>query len=207
MNNASIEDWLETLAAKQPTPGGGAVAALSAAIAAAQLGMVAIYTTGPKWQDRESRMQELYKELTELRAQALALVEADAQAFAKVGSAYGLPKETEDEKAARVEAIQAALTQAADPPSKTAQLAEQIVNIAAEILESGNPSVISDVAVSASMARAALESAIVNIEINEHSLKDPKIKQGLKQILEDACDQIQKADEVIEQVRDRIASA
>lgn len=206
MTNASVNDWLESLAAKQPTPGGGAVAALSAAIAAAQLGMVAIYTTGPKWQDREARMLELSKELDDLRTRALALVEADAKAFAKVGAAFGLPKETDDQKAARTQAIQAALAQAADPPAKTAKLAGRLVEIATEIATTGNPSVISDVAVGASLAKASLESAIVNIEINEHAIKDSATKQELQQAVEDASDFIQEADNVVEVVRDGMAA-
>lgn len=207
MNSVSINDWLESLAAKVPTPGGGAVAALAAAIAAAQLGMVAIYTTGPKWQDREAQMQELHKELAELRNKALALVEADAAAFAKVGAAYGLSKETDGEKAARAQTIQEALAGAADPPVKTAQLAGRLVEIAAEIATTGNPSVISDVAVGASLAKASLESAIVNIEINEHSIKDPSAKQKLRQAVEDASDFIQEADNVVGVVRDGMGSA
>lgn len=207
MDNVTINDWLESLAAKVPTPGGGAVAALAAAVAAAQLGMVAAYTTGPKWQDREERMQELSAELADLRAAALGLVSADAKAFSAVGAAYQLPKETEAEKTARKVAIQQSLALAADPSAKTAQLATHLVKIAEEIAASGNPSVISDVAVSASVARAALESAIVNIEINEHALEDLGTKQDLKQAVVDATEAIQDADVVIETVRDQIGAA
>ncbi len=201
MTDMSVNDWLESLAAKQPTPGGGAVAALAAAIAAAQLAMVAIYTTGSKWQDREVRMKELNEELSELRGKALELVDADAKAFAKVGAAYGMPKETDDQKAARTEAIQESLVQAADPPTQTAQLAGRLVEIAVEIAKQGNPSVISDVAVGASLAKASLESAIMNIEINEIAIKDTSVKQKLRQAVDDASDFIQKADNVVEVVR------
>ncbi len=202
MNNVQIVDWLNSLSAKQPTPGGGAVAALSAGIAAAQLQMVAEYTTGPKWQDRETRMQELSAELVVLRNQALELVDADAKAFEAVGSVYGLPKETESDKSARKQAIQQALVAAAVPPSKTAKLCEKLAEIATELAESGNPNVISDVAVGASMIRASLESAIVNIEINQYSLDDEQIKQSLQTAVQDATQIIKNADAVVAQVRD-----
>ena len=204
MDSIGIAAWLDSLAAKQPTPGGGAVAALSAAIAAAQLEMVAAYTTGSKWQDREARMNELSAELAKLRSNALELVKSDAEAFAEVGSAYGLPKETDSEKAIRKTAIQKALKAAAQPPMRTAKLSERLAEIATEISTSGNPNVISDVAVGASLAKASLESAIANIEINQHALEDTEAKKLLHAAVQDAQDAIQDADAVIETVRDQM---
>ncbi len=206
MDSVGLAAWLDSLAAKQPTPGGGAVAALSAAIAAAQLEMVAAYTTGPKWQDREARMNELAKELAELRKQALVLVESDAEAFTQVGSAYALPKETDSEKADRKTAIQKALKAAAQPPMQTAELAKRLVEIAKEISGSGNPNVISDVAVGASLAKASLESAIANIEINQHALEDTDAKKLLGAAVQVAQDAVKDADTVIETVRNQMRS-
>lgn len=207
MDDVSLAGWLESLAAKKPTPGGGAVAALAAAISAAQLEMVAAYTTGPKWQDSETRMKELIKKLGGLRSDALALVQADAEAFAKVGSAYQMPKETEDEKTIRKSAVQKALAEAAGPPTKTAQLAARLVEIAAELAKTGNQSVISDVAVGASMARVALEAAIVNIEINAHALEDALVQKTLRAAVGEATGAIQDAGTVTGAVRDRLAAS
>lgn len=201
MSSPRIEDWLESLAAKTPTPGGGAVAALSAAIAAAQLGMVAAYTTGPKWHDREKRMQELHQTTASLQAGALGLIQADAEAFKSVGAAYQMPKATEQNKAARNAAIQAALTQAAQPPLQVAELAGQLVQISDELADAGNPNVISDVAVAAAAARAALESAIVNIEVNERDIKDMEVKQSLKEAVQTAATAIRMTTEIIQTVR------
>lgn len=205
--NVSIGDWLDSLAAKQPTPGGGAVAALCAAIAAAQLQMVAAYTTGPKWQDRETRMNELAKTLSELRATALDLIHADSEAFSAVGSAYGLPKSNDNEKSVRKSAIQKALINASQPPIDTARLAIKLVPIAVELAKTGNPSVISDVAVAATMARSALESAIVNIEINQHSIKDQNTVNTLQSAVKEAIGAVQDAGMVYETVRDRMAAS
>lgn len=205
MERDAIQDWLNALAAKQPTPGGGAAAALQAAIAAALIGMVTIYTTGPKWTDREARMKQLNKEAAELRAKALALVQADAAAFDQVGAAYRLPKGTPDEKMARTVAIQQALTGAANPPSDIVLLAIRLVEVAEEIADKGNPNVISDVAVASSTARAALEAAIVNIEINEQAITDEPTKKWLKETVDQATKAIKKADTVTERVRKGLA--
>lgn len=207
MNNSTIDDWLDSLAAKQPTPGGGAVAALAVAMAAAQLNMVTAYTTGPKWQDREEHMQELSKQLMSLRTQALAVAKDDAEAFASLSAAYKLPKDTEAEKSKRQATIQRALATAAEPPVKTAKLAGQVVEIAGELVESGNPNVLSDVAVGASLARAALEAAIVNIEINAKGLEDESVKTNLRGVVENATDFIQEVDVAVESVRDKLRSS
>lgn len=199
--DSTITNWLDSLAAQTPTPGGGAVAALSAAIAAAQLGMVAAYTTGVKWQDREEQMKEFVEETTALRSQALELMQADAEAFSKVGAAYQLPKDSPE----RAEAIQQALAQAADPPSKVARLAARVVEVAEDLATSGNPNVISDVAVGASMAKASLESAIVNIQINEKSLKNTEVKSTLKAAVAQAEKAIKSADAVIKTVKEQLA--
>lgn len=207
MQDKTIHDWLEALAAKEPVPGGGTVAALAAAVSAAQLSMVANYTTGSKWQDREQHMKELIAELSELRNDAFALAEADATAFEKVAQAYTLPKNSKAEKTARSTAIQQALIGASEPPAQTIKLAGRLSEVAEELAKQGNPNVLSDVAVGASLARAALESAIVNIEINAHGLKDTRIKRELLSIVEDATDFIQDTEVTIETVRDQLGSA
>lgn len=207
MQNVKISDWLEDLASKNPTPGGGAVAALSAAISAAQLGMVAAYTTGPKWLAVEARMNIIGVELTKIRNEALSLAEADAKAFSAVGNAYKMPKDSTNEKSARKTEIQNALTLAVEPPIETSRLAMKLVNFAVVLAETGNPNVVSDVAVGASLAKAALESAIVNIEINMYSIIDEATKKKLVSAVEDATDAIQDADGVVETVRDRMGNS
>jgi formiminotetrahydrofolate cyclodeaminase len=202
--NSSIDSWFSELAAKQPTPGGGAVAALSAAAAAGLLGMVTIYTAGPKWQNVESRMLVLNVEVGKLRQTALELMDKDAEAFSAVGAAFGLPKATDEQKVARQAAIERALINAAEPPTHVAVLAERLVEIADEIAPLGNPNVISDVAVAASQARAALESAIINIAINQKSIKDEAIKIHLQKAIEAAELAAEKADLIVQFVRQRM---
>ncbi len=204
MNQQTLEDWLSELAARTPTPGGGAVAAIAAATSAGLIGMVTIYTTGPKWADREVRMSDLAAQAQTLRLQALALASEDANAYAGVGDAYKLPGESTEEKVAKAEAIQAALSGAAEPPVKIAQLTRRLVEICVELVEAGNPNVISDVAVAASMASSALESSIVNIEINRQAITDEEVKRTLSGAIHDAANAMSIANMVVEQVRGKI---
>jgi methenyltetrahydrofolate cyclohydrolase len=201
-----IEDWLAALAGRTPAPGGGAAAALSAATAASLVGMVAVYTTGERWADRSEQMEAVDAEATELRLRALDLAAADAVAFEKVGAAYAMPKDGADEAAARTAAIQAALAGAAEPPRRVGEVALRIVDLTAGLLDSGNPNVISDVAVAASLARAALEAAIVNVEINSSSIEDEATRAELARAVEALAAGIEKAGSTAASVRAKLSA-
>ena len=201
----SVETWLQELADRTPTPGGGGAAGLTAAIGAALIGMVTAYTTGDKWQDREARMKELNAEAAELRAAALALVGEDEAAFAAVGAAYRMPRGTDAEKSERAAAIQAALVAAAQPPAGVARVARRLVDIAGELVDSGNPNVVSDVGVASAAAHAALQAAVLNIEINLRQITDPKVGTDLRAEVALANDSIERAGAVTERVRGAIA--
>ncbi len=166
MFDARMSDWLDRLADRTPTPGGGAVAALCAASAAALLEMVANYTTGGRWADREEAMRAVAREVAELRARAAQLAQDDEEAFGAVGAAYGLPRSTPEEKAARRAAIQEATRGAAEPPVQVGRVATRLVAIADGMVEPANPNVLSDVGVAAATARAALSGSVTNIVVN-----------------------------------------
>ena len=201
----SVETWLQELADRTPTPGGGGAAALTAAISAALIGMVTAYTTGEKWQDRQARMTELNAEAAELRSAALALVGEDEAAFAAVGAAYRMPRSTDAEKAERATAIQVALVEAAQPPAGVARVARRLVDIAGELVESGNRNVVSDVGVASAAAHAALQAAVLNIEINLRQIADPQVGMDLRAEVATATEYIERADAVTERVRTAIA--
>ncbi len=166
MFDARMSDWLDRLADRTPTPGGGAVAALCAASAAALLEMVANYTTGGRWADREEAMRAVAREVSDLRARAAQLAQDDEEAFGAVGAAYGLPRSTPEEKAARRAAIQEATRGAAEPPVQVGRVATRLVAIADGMVEPANPNVVSDVGVAAAAARAALSGSVTNIVVN-----------------------------------------
>src|SRR5262245_54866298 len=117
MRDQTITGFLEQLAARQPAPGGGAVAALHAAHAAALLGMVARYSNGPRYAQHETVISWVLAEADTLRRQAVGLAEDDAASFTAVADAYRLPNSTVQQATARSAAITTALVGAAEPPA------------------------------------------------------------------------------------------
>ena len=199
-----IGQWLNALASRSPTPGGGAAAALCAATSSSLLGMVAQYTTGEKWAARADEMQAIIAETSTLRVRAIVLCDADADAFQAVDAAYKLSKDNEQQKSVRTVAIQAALTGAAEPPTHVGDIAVRLVELAADLAESGNPNVLSDVAVASSIARSALESAIANIEINRAQIRDEDVVKRLTTVISQLADAIEAADRVTAIVRNKV---
>ena len=204
MFDARMSDWLGQLADRTPAPGGGAVAALCAASAAALLEMVANYTTGKKWADREESMRAIVAEVAELRALAAQLAVDDAAAFGAVGEAYGLPRATDEEKAARSAAIQQATLGAAEPPVQVGRLAVRLVAIADTMVDPANPNVLSDVGVAAATARAALSGSITNITVNAALLTDDDASRGLLDTVEELERAMQQADDVAARIVERL---
>src|SRR5918998_12911 len=179
MFDARMSDWLGHPGESSPAPWGGAGGAVGAAAPGGLLEMVANYTTGKKWADREEAMKAIVTEAAELRARSAQLAVDDAAAFGAVGEAYGLPKATDEEKAARSAAIQEATLGAAEPPVQVGRVAMRIVTIADEMVEPANPNVLSDVGVAAATARAALSGSITNITVNAAFLTDDDAARGL----------------------------
>jgi formiminotetrahydrofolate cyclodeaminase len=206
IGDQAVDTWLAELASRNPAPGGGAAAALCAATGAGLIGMVTAYTTGPRWADRQARMQQLNDEAARLRADALAVADDDAAAFSAVGAAYKLPRETEELKAIRGAAIQQALIGAAAPPARAGLLAVRLIEMAQELADSSNPNVLSDVAVASSAARATLEGAVVNIEINLRQIKDEAEVSRLESIVRDLDAAMDAAGRVVAAVREKLRS-
>jgi formiminotetrahydrofolate cyclodeaminase len=204
MFDARMSDWLSQLADRTPAPGGGAVAALCAASSAALLEMVANYTTGGKWADREEAMKAVVTEVAELRARAAALAQDDAEAFGAVGAAYGLPRSTPQEKEARTAAIQEATRGAAEPPVQVGQVAIRLVALADEMVEPANPNVLSDVGVAAATARAALSGSVTNITVNASFLRDPDVARALFDEVAELETAMARADDVAARVVERL---
>jgi formiminotetrahydrofolate cyclodeaminase len=205
MRDRTIKDFLEELAARVPAPGGGAAAALHAAQGAALVGMVARYSTGEKYAEHQETVERIIAESDELRAAALRLAEDDAAAFTAVADAYKLPRDTDEEKAARSAAIAVSLIGAGRPPAAVIALAERVVVLAAELLPVGNPNVISDVAAASEAARAAATTARVNVEINLSGIRDEQARAELGAAAGAVDDIAALAGHVTEAVRKQIA--
>jgi methenyltetrahydrofolate cyclohydrolase len=204
MFDARMSDWLGQLAGRTPTPGGGAVAALCAASSAALLEMVANYTTGARWADREDAMKAVIAEVAELRSRAAQLADADTEAFGAVGAAYALPKASAEEKEARSAAIQRATLGAAKPPVLVGRLATRLVVLADEMVDPANPNVLSDVGVAAATARAALSGSVTNITVNAAFLSEADAARALLDEAAELEHVMVRADEVAARVVERL---
>jgi methenyltetrahydrofolate cyclohydrolase len=203
MRDQTITEFLDQLAARVPAPGGGATAALHAAQAAALLTMVARYSDGAKYD--ADVMQHVITEAEELRDDALTLAEMDAAAFSAVTDAYALPKGTEEEKQARSAAIAEALGGAARPPADVVRLSLLLVALAEELLPTGNPNVITDVAAAAEATRAAAVTALVNIEVNLRGIADETVRGDIASMALVAEEVTARADRIVAAVREEIS--
>lgn len=180
MLEMTVREFLSALASDAPAPGGGSAAALAGALAAALTAMVANLTRGKeKFAGVEAKMSALADQAAELRDGLAQLVEEDTAAFNRVMAALRQPKDTPEAKAAREAAIQAALAAAAEVPLRTAEAAVSVLGLAQEAATYGNPAAASDAGVAALLARAAVEGAALNVDINLASLKDPERRAEL----------------------------
>lgn len=205
ISSETINDYLARLASREPTPGGGAAAALHAAQGAALVAMVARYTTGTKYEQHAELVARIISSADGLVAQALRLADADQHAFQGVIDAYKLPTGTDDLKAARKASIQDALVQAAKTPAQLILLAGAVVDLATELFEVANANVISDVAAAVDAARAAATTARVNIDINVVAIKDTETRSRLAAQTDGLEEKvILAADALVKRVRERI---
>ena len=168
-----VIDFVAATASKEPTPGGGAIAALTAATGAALAEMVANLTFGKKgYEAVQTEMEVLQAKAEEIRNRMLELSHADADVFNIFMNALGLPKNTDEEKAARTAAIQQAYKDAAMVPFEIGELANQIFDLAELASRKGNQNLITDGIIAAINARAAVKSAFLNVRINLSGIKD-----------------------------------
>jgi len=178
IKDKSVKDFLENLSSKSATPGGGSVAALSGALGAALISMVANLTIGKDgYQNMQEDIMKVLHESESLRCDYEALIEKDMDAFNNFMAAMVMPKNSVQQKEARKQKIQDALIQAALVPLEIAEKSEKLLDICVEISKIGNKNVISDAGVGAILAEAALEGAILNVKINLKSIKDVQQKE------------------------------
>lgn len=199
-----VGEFLADLAARNPTPGGGAAAALHAAQAAALVAMVARYSDRQDGPDAQRAVETAAATATEadaLRLRALELLQADMDGFAAVGAAYRLPRESDADRARRQEAIALASLGAAEPPAQVITVATRVVELAAALREIANPNLITDVAAAADTAAAALATARINVEVNLRSVPTGAARDRLTEAVAGVSRQIEAAADVSARVR------
>ncbi len=171
----TIAAFLDELASSSPAPGGGSVAALAAALGTALTSMVCNLTIGKKkYADVEEEMKKILVQSEDLRSRLTSLIQKDTNAFNKVMEAYGLPKETDPQKALRSAAIKEATKEATLVPLEVMKHCIDALALAQQVASSGNQNSVSDAGVAALMLHAAAESASLNVKINLNALDDPE---------------------------------
>jgi len=166
---AGVEPFIEQLAASTATPGGGSAAAASGAMAAGLASMVASMSRGKKaYLQYEHQLSEAIARLARLREELKSAIDADAESYNLVMKAYKSAKESSDGDAA----ISAALKQATSVPLGVAEKVVEVAQIATNLRPITNPNMKSDLTTAIALAKAALEGALANVEINLDSLKD-----------------------------------
>lgn len=168
-----VTAFLDELASSAATPGGGSAAAIMGGMGAALVSMVCNLTIGKKaYVEVEGEMKDLLAKAETLRATLTDFIRADVEAFDGLMAAYGLPKDTDEQKAARSAAIQDGLKKATDAPLACARACADVIALSLIAAEKGNTNVVSDAGVAALAAVAALRSAALNVDINVPSIKD-----------------------------------
>ena len=181
LRKLTVEGFINETASSSPAPGGGSIAALNAASSAALITMVANLTLGKeKYAAVEGDMKEVAAKAGALKDDFLALIEEDSNAFNKIMAAFKLPKDTDEAKKARSAAIQDATKGAALVPFKVGQKANELFALAEEVITKGNQNAITDGAVAAMNARAAVRGAFLNVKINLGSIKDGLFVEDLQ---------------------------
>ena len=169
----SCAEFVRVLATKAPVPGGGGASALCGAIGTALGNMVGSLTVGKKrYAAVEPEIKAMQAKCDALQAELLALVEKDAEAFAPLAAAYGLPKDTPEQAAEKDRVMEAALKAACEVPLAIMQRCCEAVELMEGFAAKGSKIAVSDAGVGAALCRAALEGASLNVFINTKAMKD-----------------------------------
>ena len=166
-------EFVEVLGSKAPVPGGGGASALVGAVGTALGNMVGALTVGKKkYADVEEEMKELMAKATTLQDELLHLIERDAEVFEPLSKAYGMPRETEEEKAEKARVMEIVLKDACSVPMEIMEKCCEAIDLIVEFAAKGSALAISDAGVGAAFCKAALEGASLNVYINTKSMKN-----------------------------------
>ena len=179
-----VTQFCDVLASDAPAPGGGSTAALEGALGAALTAMVCGLTTVGRSREKYAEYQEFVlasqKKALDLKARFMDVMDRDTEAFNVVSAAFGMPKATNEEKAARSAAIQKGLEGCTRTPFEMMELAAETLELTAELLGKTNDSAASDLGVSALSMRAAIQGAWLNVLINIGSLKNKELAEDYR---------------------------
>ncbi len=206
LKDMKIKNFLDMLASKSATPGGGSVAALTGTMGAALLSMVSNLTVGKEqYKEVEDDIKDLLKKSESFRTTLEELMEKDVEVFNQFMAIMKLPRTNEEEKKDRNKKMQIALIEAAKVPLEIARKSKEVIDICLEIADKGTRNAISDVGVGVLLAEAAFHSAIINVKINLNMIKDENIKKEFSQEIESLNSQVKgEKDRVLKIVLQRL---
>lgn len=208
MMERTCSQFLAELASKAPTPGGGGTAALVGAAGVALGNMVGNLTTGKKkYAAVEEKIQALNAKAETLRKELEALVQEDAEAFAPLAAAYGLPKDTPEQAADKERVMETALTRAALVPIKIMQKCLEGITLAYSYAVDGSTMAISDAGCAAVLCKAALQAASLNVFVNTRLMTNREFATALEHTAEQLLDAgTSYADEAFHYVNEKLRS-
>ncbi|MFP4026708.1 MAG: cyclodeaminase/cyclohydrolase family protein [Candidatus Brocadiia bacterium] len=187
--SATLKQYLTDAASDKPAPGGGSISALAGALASSMSEMAANFTTGKdKYDDVKEDIQDVLQTLEVARQKLLALVDADVKAYGAVNEAYGMPKDTDEQKQERREAIQAALKEAMKVPLNIMRQCRTVSETSADLVGIANQNLLTDVAVSAVLSEAACAAARFNVDVNLKYIKDDSVADEVSPEVEELID-------------------
>lgn len=173
LTDLTVREFLEKTASASPFPGGGSVSALGAALGAALTEMVANLTIGKKGcESAVDEMRTIRARAAELRKKLTENIDRDSASYEEVMKAFGLPKDTEEQKVRRTEAVQNALKNAALVPLDVAESGLEVMDLAEKAVCIGNKNAVTDGRVGMLMLRSAVLGALCNVKINLESIQD-----------------------------------
>ena len=176
----SLSDFADETASESPAPGGGSISAYVGALGASLATMVANLSSHKKgWDDRWEEFSKWAEKGEMYKNELMQLVDADTKAFNQIMVAFGLPKSTTEEKAARTKAIQDATKFAIEIPFKVMQASYNSMEVIKAMTEMGNPNSVTDAGVGALCARSAVIGAFMNVRINSVGYEDKSFISGI----------------------------
>lgn len=198
----TLTDFCYETASESPAPGGGSISAYMGAIGSALTGMVANLSSHKRgWDDRWEEFSDWAEKAKYYYDELLKMVDEDTNAFNKIMDAFGLPKKTDEEKAARKQAIQAATKYAIEVPFRTMTLCYECMDVCKAMTEIGNPNSVTDAGVGALAARSGVKGAFLNVKINAKDLED---KVFVEKILAEGAEIERKAEALEAEIQARV---
>ena len=182
LTELTIKEFINKVISNDPVPGGGSVSALNGALAGALAAMVANLTIGrKKYAEVNDIMVELSSRFEKLSSCLIEDVDRDSDAYNRVFAAFKMPKDTDEEKQVRSEAIQRETKYAAQVPMEVARAVYEVLPMIDTVAQKGNSNAVTDACVSMMCARTAILGALLNVRINLTSIKDEAFVNAMRE--------------------------